>query len=66
MAGEVMENAIKEAMQATVMVAAMTALLPSVVTPVLVPWIQRTAAEHGTLPEVQAVLAQLEPGGSHP
>lgn len=56
MAGEVLDNAVKEAMQAAALMGAATLLLPVVVTPVLTTWIRGVAAQHGTLPEVEAVL----------
>jgi len=39
-------------------------LLPEVITPILVPWMQDQAREHGTLPEVNAILATLTAQGT--
>ncbi|WP_420451185.1 hypothetical protein [Ilumatobacter sp.] len=62
MAAGVMENALKQAVMASALAGATTLLLPVVITPVLVPWMRRTAAEHGTLPEIDAALGALAAG----
>jgi hypothetical protein len=58
-AGEVLENAVRQAMSDAAIMVVMQAALPAAITPVLVPWMRSIAAEHGTLPEVDAALGSL-------
>jgi hypothetical protein len=58
-AGEVLENAVRQAVSDAAIMAVMQVALPVVITPILVPWMQSVAAEHGTLPEVNAALGPM-------
>ena len=62
MAGDVMRNAVKQAMSEVAIVSVMNAVLPKVITPVLVPWMRSVGAAYGTLPEVDAALGPLAIG----
>jgi hypothetical protein len=66
LADEVLENALRQAVTEGAIVAATTVLLPDLVRPVLVPWMREVAAEHGTLPEVEAALRALTAGPGSP
>jgi hypothetical protein len=62
MAGDVMRNAVKQAMSEVAIVAVMNLVLPKIITPILVPWMRSVGAAHGTLPEVDAALGPLAIG----
>lgn len=62
MTTDVLEKAVQQAIAETVVVTAMNLLLPSVIAPVLVPWVREQAAQHGTLAEVDAALGPLAAG----
>lgn len=62
MAGEVLDNALRQALSDATVGVAMNAVLPTVIEPVLVPWIRGVAVAHGTLAEVDAILGPLTSG----
>jgi uncharacterized membrane protein YcjF (UPF0283 family) len=64
MTEEFLANAARHAMTEAVVMAAITAVLPRVVAPALVPWIRRQAQEHGTLPQTDAALGALATGAA--
>jgi hypothetical protein len=59
---EVLRHAVHQAAQQAVIVTTMQAVLPVVITPVLVPWIRGVALEHGSLTTVDAALGELTAG----
>jgi hypothetical protein len=62
MAEDVLRNAVRQAAQHLAIAGAMQAVLPVVITPVLVPWIRGIALEHGSLGAVDSALGQLTSG----
>lgn len=57
MSAELLQTALRQAMQEAATIAVMEQLLPRVIGPVLTPWIREQARMHGTLPRVDAILA---------
>lgn len=62
MTEQVLRNALQHAVTSAAVAGSMQLVLPTVITPVLVPWMRGIALEHGTLTSLDAALGNLTAG----